>query len=87
MIRYTTTSSYEPIDIEHFCARVIHLTSGGNISKYKELANNKERRELWITAFGKEFGSLVQGDSRIGEMGSNAIFILDHEVIKNIPAN
>ena len=42
--------------------------------------------EVWITVFGKEFGGLAQGDNITGEKGSNAIFVLDHEGIKNIPA-
>ena len=69
--------SYEPIGIENFCAPVIPPTSGTIISKYKELANNQETREVWISAFGKEFGGLTQGDNRMGGKGSTAIFVLD----------
>ena len=77
--------AYGPIDLEHFCAPVIHPTTGKIISKYKELANDPEMCEVWMTAFGKEFGGLAQGDNRTGEKGSNSIFVLDHEGIKNIP--
>ena len=38
--------TYEPIDSEHFCAPVIHLTTGKIIPKYKELANDPETREV-----------------------------------------
>ena len=76
--------AYGPIDLEHFCAPVIHPTTGKIISKYKELANDPEMCEVWMTAFGKEFGGLAQGDNKTGEKGSNSIFVLDHEGIKNI---
>ena len=79
--------SYDPIDIEHFCAPVIHPTFGKIIFKYKELTNDPETREVWITAFGKEFGGLAQGDKRTGEKGSNAILVIDCDEIRNIPAD
>ena len=77
--------SYDPINLEHFCAPVIHPTTGKIISKHKELANGLEMSEVWRTAFVKEFGGLDQGDSKTGEKGSNPMFVLDHEEIKNIP--
>ena len=46
-------SSYEPIDIEHFFAPVIHPTSVKIISRYKELANDPKTSEVLIIAFGK----------------------------------
>ena len=74
------------VDLEHFCAPVIHPTSGKLISKYKELANDPETMEVWIRAFGKEFGGLAQGDNLTGEKGTDAIFVMNHDQIKNIPA-
>ena len=46
--------SYDPIDLEHFCAPVIHPATGKIISKYKELANDPEMCEVWKTVFGKK---------------------------------
>ena len=66
---------------------MIHPTSWKIIPKYKELANDLETREVWITASGKQFRGLAQGYNRMGEKGSNAIFVLDHEGIKNIPTD
>lgn len=40
---------------------------------------------MWTRAFGKEFGNLAQGDDYTGEKGTNAIFVLNHEQIRNIP--
>ena len=64
---------------------MIHPTTWKIISKYKELTNDPEMSEVWRTAFGKKFGGLAQGDKKTGEKGSNSVFVLDHEGIKNIP--
>ena len=77
--------SYDPMDLEHFCSPVFHPTTGKIISKYKELDNGPEMNEVWRTAFENEFSGLAQGDNKTGGKGSNSIFILDHEGIKNIP--
>ena len=41
--------------------------------------------EIWTTAFGKEFGIQVQGDNKTGEKGTNTLFVMNHEQIRNIP--
>ena len=79
--------SYDPIDLENFCAPLLHPTTGKIISKYKEPANNSETSEVWRTVFGKEFGGLAQGDNKTGKKGGNAIIVLDHEGINNIPVD
>ena len=79
--------TYEPTDLEHFCAPVIHMMTGKVISRYKELSNDPETSEAWITAFGKEFGGLAQGDSMKSEKGSTAIFVVNHDKRKNIQAD
>eukprot|EP00978_Attheya_sp_CCMP212_P040823 scaffold226719_cov36-Attheya_sp.AAC.1 len=50
--------------LEHFCVPVIHPTLGDIITSYKKLAKDPELREVWQTAFGKEWGGLAQGDDR-----------------------
>eukprot|EP00956_Cyclotella_meneghiniana_P021059 scaffold37874_cov42-Cyclotella_meneghiniana.AAC.3 len=42
-------------------------------------------KDVWTTAFGKEFGNLAQGDDKTGEKGTNSIFVMSHEEIANIP--
>ena len=44
------------LDIEHFCAGVVHPTTGKTITQYRKLANDPATRDVWQTAFGKEFG-------------------------------
>ena len=80
------TPIYGTGNLEHYCAPVIHPTTGKIISKYRELANDPETREVWVRAFGKEFGGLAQGDNLTGEKGTDAIFVMNHDDIRNIPA-
>ena len=42
-------------------------------------------REIWTTAFGKEWGGLAQGDDKTGAVGTNSLFVMSHEEICNIP--
>ena len=57
------------LDIEHFCAGVIHPTTGETITQYRKLARDPAMREVWSTAFGKEFGQMAQGDNKTGTKG------------------
>ena len=72
-------------NVEHFCAPVIHSTTGKLITKYTELAKDEEMREVWTTTFGKEWGSLAQGDNKTGAIGTNSLFVMTHDEIKQIP--
>ena len=72
-------------DLEHFCALVIHPVTKEPITSYKRLSKDPLLKLIWQTAFGKEFGNLAQGDNRTGQIGTNSIFVLTHEQIKNIP--
>ena len=73
------------VDIEHFCAGVVHPITGETITKYKKLKNDPATQEVWTTAFGKEFGNLAQGDNKTGEEGTNCIFVMPRHEIQNIP--
>ena len=42
-----------------------------------------EMKEVWTTAFGKEFGSLAQGDNKTGSKGTNSLFVMDPSEVKN----
>ena len=41
--------------------------------------------KIWTAAMGKEFGNMAQGDKKTGTKGTNSIFVMTHEQIKNIP--
>eukprot|EP00804_Cyclotella_cryptica_P022477 CCRYP_015112-RA/>CCRYP_015112-RA protein AED:0.28 eAED:0.23 QI:0/0/0/1/0/0/2/0/681 len=72
-------------DIEHMCAGVVHPTTGETITSYKKLIACPLLRDVWTTAFGKEFGNLAQGDKKTGEKGTNTMFVMTHSQVKNIP--
>ena len=51
----TANNATPHFNIEHFCSPVVHPTTEKLITKYSELANDAETREIWTTAFGKEW--------------------------------
>ena len=70
----------QAVDIEHFCAAVVHPVTGETITQYKKLANDKnnpEFRKIWQVAFGKEIGRLAQGNEKTKTEGRNAMFIMN----------
>eukprot|EP00978_Attheya_sp_CCMP212_P036291 scaffold163285_cov71-Attheya_sp.AAC.1 len=71
--------------LEHFCAPVIHPTSGDIITSYKKLARDPELKEVWQTAFGKEWGGLAQGDNKTGAKGTDTFNLLRPDQVKDIP--
>jgi hypothetical protein len=79
------SNSQPAIDIEHFCAPVVHPITGETIHTYPKLAKDPATREVWTTAFGKEFGNLAQGDNKTGTAGTDSIFIIERDEIANIP--
>eukprot|EP00804_Cyclotella_cryptica_P015897 CCRYP_006383-RA/>CCRYP_006383-RA protein AED:0.07 eAED:-0.04 QI:0/0/0/1/0/0/2/0/1375 len=80
-----TSKSCYNVNIDHFCNGVQHPVTGETITKYKQLINIPQMREIWTTAFGKEFGNLAQGDNKTGEKGTDSIFVMSHDDIANIP--
>ena len=71
--------------LEHFANPVVHPITGETIDKYERLANDPVTSEIWTTAFGKELGGLAQGDNKTGAAGTNTVFFLSHDEIRNIP--
>jgi hypothetical protein len=66
---------------------MVHPTTGEIISSYKWLLHNPATSETWQTAFGKDFGGMVQGDNRTGQKGTNSIFVMTHDEVARIPKN
>ena len=73
------------VDMEHFCAPVVHPVTGKTITSYKKLADDPITRSTWTTGYGKEFGRMAQGDEKTGTKGKNCIFVMNHDEIANIP--
>ena len=86
---FTPRNMKQPLNgdfnLGHYFAPMIHPTNGETIKKYSKLANDPETREVWTTAFGKEFGSLAQGDNITGEKGTDSLFVLNNQDIRDIP--
>jgi hypothetical protein len=74
-----------PINYEHYATPMAHPTTGELISSYKRLMNNPHTAEVWMTAFGKDFGGMSQGDNKTGPKGTNGMFVLSPQDIPNIP--
>jgi hypothetical protein len=73
------------LDLEQVAMPMVHPTTGETISSYKKLMHDPATKEIWQRAFGKDFGGMAQGCNKTGQKGTNAIFIMTHEEIRNIP--
>jgi hypothetical protein len=63
----------------HFASPMVNPTTGETISSYKWLINDPETAEVWQTAFGKDFGGMAQGDDKMGQKGTNSVFVVTHK--------
>jgi hypothetical protein len=41
--------------------------------------------EVWMTAFGEDFGGMCQGNNKTNKKGTDAIFVMDPKDVPNIP--
>ena len=71
----------------HYAMPMVHPVTGETITSYKKLMKDPVTRETWMTAFGKDFGGMAQGDNKTGQVGTNAMFVMDPTDIPNIPTN
>jgi hypothetical protein len=76
----------EPAHLEHFCSPMVHPITGETISSYKKLMHDPATAETWQTAFGKDFGGMAQGDNKTGQKGTNAMFVMTHDEIRQVLA-
>ncbi len=67
---------------EHFANPIM----GETISSYKKLMNDPASAEIWQTAFGKDFGGMAQGDNKMGQKGTNTMFVMTHDEIQQAVA-
>ncbi len=66
---------------------MVHPTTGETITSYKKLMHDPPTRDIWQTAFGKDFGGMAQGNNKTGLQGTNSIFVMNHKDILHIPNN
>jgi hypothetical protein len=75
-----------PTNFEHYANPMVHPVTGKTISSYKKLMHNPATAEVWQTAFGRDFGSIAQGDKKTGQKGTNAMFVMSHNEIAHAKA-
>jgi hypothetical protein len=66
---------------------MIHPVTGKHITSYCKLMQDPATAEVWMTAFGKDFGGMCQGNDKTNTIGTNAIFVMEPEDVPNIPKN
>ena len=79
----TIANNYD-IDIEHFCAPVVHPITDKTTTQYQKLMKDPIINKVWSTVFKKEWGRMAQDDNKTGEKGRKSIFVMTHEEITNI---
>jgi hypothetical protein len=47
-----------------------------NYIKLQKLMRDPANAEIWQTMFGKDFGCMAQGDNKMGQKGTNAMFVM-----------
>ena len=75
----------DALGIKQSFSLVINVTTSETINRYQKLQHNPELKYTWNTAFGKEFGSLVQGNNKTDVVGTNSIYVMEPQDILKIP--
>ena len=70
-----------PVKFEHYANPMVHPITPNTISSYKNLMNNPATAEVWQTEFGKDFGRMAQGDNKMGQKGTDAMFVMMRDEI------
>jgi hypothetical protein len=66
---------------------MVHTITGKHITSYHKLMQDPATSEIWMTAFGKDFGSMSQGNNKTGTKGMDAMFVMNPQDVPNIPKN
>jgi hypothetical protein len=78
---------WDPLHFEHFTCPMVHPITDKTISSYKKLMHDPATAKTWQTAFGKDFGGMAQGDNKTGQKGTNAMFVMTHDEIRQVLRN
>ncbi len=73
-----------PTMFDHFTSPMVHPIMSKTISSYKKLMNDPATAKVWQTVFGKDFGGMAQGDNKMGQKGSNAMFVMNHDELAHV---
>jgi hypothetical protein len=72
-------------DFQQVAMPMVHPTTGKTINSHKRLMHYPATSKTWQTAFGKDFGGMVQGNHKTGQKGTNSIIVMTHKEIARIP--
>jgi hypothetical protein len=62
----------------------IHPVTGETFTSYRKAMKDQAIADVWMTAFGMEFGGLAQGDNKTKTKGTNAMFVMTHDDIDKL---
>ena len=74
-----------PVDIEEYANGVVHPTTQKTLTKYEQLIDAPELREVWMKAMCVELGRLAQGYGTT--KGTDTIHFMTLEEIQRIPGD
>jgi hypothetical protein len=60
---------------------------GKHITSNRKLMQDPTTSEIWMTALGKDFGSMSQGDDKTGMKGPDTMFVMNSKDVPNTPKN
>jgi len=69
---------------QHYMNPAIHPVTGETFTSYRKAMKDQAIADVWMTAFGKEFGGLAQGDNKTKTKGTNAMFVMTHDDIDKL---
>jgi hypothetical protein len=71
-------------NFEHYANTMVHPITGETISSHQKLMHDPAMVDIWQTAFGKDFRGMAHGNNKTGQMGTNAMFVMNHDEIKAV---
>jgi hypothetical protein len=66
---------------------MVHPITGEHITSYSKLMLDPAKSEVWMTAFGKDFGGVCQGNNKTNTKRTDSIFVMDPKDVPSIPKN
>jgi hypothetical protein len=89
MMPFTPTKLLPPptpnTNYNHYAMPMVQPVMSKTISSYKKLMNDPIMAYRWQPAFNKDFGSMCQGDSKTGNIGTNTMFVMTPMEVTNMP--
>jgi hypothetical protein len=64
---------------------MVHPITGKHITSYQKLMQDPATFDVWMHAFGKDFGRMAQGNTNTVTTGTDAISFMEPRDVPNIP--